>query len=244
MNQVMIAAAVLWLCASTLAQAQQPTETQTVRQPFSIESFGAFRRLILAGDFSAQVTLSPVLAKRPTTGVGAVADARGEITIYDGRPIVSYGAVGPHPAAEAEQAALLAVGTATAWQTIPVSQDVAPEEIEPFLARTAGTHGLDPEGPFPFQIRGTLSSYVMHVNIGPTNGPHGMGLPIALTREVKGDSLDGAVAGIYASRDLVGIVSHGGTRTHSHWVATDGSSTAHLDRWGLKAGATLSLPQR
>ena len=32
------------------------------------------------------------------------------------------------------------------------------------------------------------------------------------------------------SRDLVGIVSHGGTRTHSHWVAPDGQSTAHLDR--------------
>jgi len=51
------------------------------------------------------------------------------------------------------------------------------------------------------------------------------------------------VAGLYASRDLVGIVSHGGTRAHSHWVATDGSRTAHLDRWGLKAGAVLSLPK-
>ena len=100
-----------------------------------------------------------------------------------------------------------------------------------------------PEGPFPFQIRGTLASYVMHVNAAPTNGPHGMGQPIAITRESKGEAISGMVAGLYVSRDLVGIVSHGGTRTHSHWLAPDGKSTAHLDRWGLKAGAELSLPK-
>jgi hypothetical protein len=33
----------------------------------------------------------------------------------------------------------------------------------------------------------------------------------------------------YVSPDLVGIVSHGGTRTHSHWVALDGNSTAQRE---------------
>ena len=83
----------------------------------------------------------------------------------------------------------------------------------------------------------------MHVNAAPTNGPHGMGQPIAITVESKGETIDGAVAGIYASRDLVGIVSHGGTRTHAHWVAPDGKATAHLDSWGLKAGSVLTLPK-
>ena len=78
----------------------------------------------------------------------------------------------------------------------------------------------------------------------PTDGPHGMGQPIAIAVESKGETIAGAVASIYASRDLAGIVSHGGTRTHSHWVAPDGASTAHLDRWGLKAGAVLALPRR
>jgi hypothetical protein len=84
----------------------------------------------------------------------------------------------------------------------------------------------------------------MHVNAEPTNGPHGMGKPIAITMEIKGNSLAGMVAGIYTSPDLVGAVSHGGTRTHSHWVSPDGKSTAHLDSWGLKAGAELSLPKQ
>jgi len=67
------------------------TGLHTQRQPYAIESFGAFRLLILEGDFTPKVTLAKVMAKHPTTGVGAVADARGEITIYDGKLIISYG---------------------------------------------------------------------------------------------------------------------------------------------------------
>lgn len=243
-------AAVAWLIAGEAARPQQAMEAfglHTLRQPYDIEAFGAFRMLILAGDFSRKVNLAAAMAKRPTTGVGAVADARGEITIHDGKLIVSYGEGesdrGSQPAADREDAALLATGTVAAWQTMTVAHDVAPDEIESFLAQMAGARGLDPQGPFPFQIRGTLISYAMHVNKAPTNGPHGMGQPIAIARELKGDAIDGAISGFYVSRDLVGIVTHGGTRTHSHWVASDGGSTAHLDRWGLKARAVLSLPK-
>jgi alpha-acetolactate decarboxylase len=238
-------ATMLLFYAGDPAQAQQPMADaiHTVRQPNNIETFGAFRMLILAGDFSPKVDLAAVLAKRPTTGVGAVADARGEITIYDGKLIVSHGKEAPDPAAGTERAALLTVGTVVSWQSVSVEHDVAPNNIEVFLAHMAGMHGLDPEGPFPFQIRGTLLSYAMHVNTAPTNGPHGMGQPIAITRELKGDVIDGMVAGFYASPDLVGIVTHGGSRAHSHWIAPDGQATAHLDHWGLKSGATILLPK-
>ena len=121
-------------------------------------------------------------------GVGAVADARGEITIYDGRLIVSYGKGGPHPGDESEPAALLATPKVAGWQTVKVEQDVAPDDIDKFTARTAAAHGIDQEGPFPFQIRGTLASYVMHVNAEPTSVPHGMGKQIAITMEIKGNT--------------------------------------------------------
>jgi hypothetical protein len=228
------------------AQSTPPADhpgLRTEREPYGIRSFGAFRTMILEGDFSPKVRLGEVMAVHPSTGVGAVADARGEVTIYDGKLIVSYGKAGLQPAPDAERAALLAVGTAAAWQAVTVEHDIAPDDIDAFLARTAAAHGLDPEGPFPFQVRGTLASYVMHVNAAPTNGPHGMGQPIAVTATSQGDAIPGMVAGLYVSRDLVGIVSHGGTRSHSHWVASDGSATAHLDRWGLKSGAVLMLPK-
>jgi hypothetical protein len=118
----------------------------------------------------------------------------------------------------ADHAALLAVGSAGQWQTALVERDVAPEDVESYIA-AAKAHGIDPDNSFPFQIRGN----VMHVNAAPIDGPHGMGLP--------------RFAG------SVGVATHGGERTHAHWVAPDLGSTAHLDRWGLKAGAALLLPK-
>ena len=115
--------------------------------------------------------------------------------------------------------------------------------MEAFLAQAARAHGLDPDRSFPFQLRGTVAPYVMHVNTGPIEGPHGMGLPMAITAERKGDEIAGSVAGLYVSPALIGVVTHGGERTHSHWVSADGQSTAHLDLWGIKAGAMLMLPK-
>lgn len=92
-------------------------------------------------------------------------------------------------------------------------------------------------------MRGTLTPYIMHVTVAPTGGPHGMGLPMAIPVERKGEQINGQVAGLYVSANLMGVATHGGERTHAHWVSSDGGSTAHLDRWGLKAGATLMLPK-
>ena len=76
---------------------------------------------------------------------------------------------------------------------MPVASDVAPEDIESFISVAAKTHGIDPTVSFPFEVRGNIGPYVMHVNAAPTKGEHGMGLPIlAVTVQDKGDRLDGA----------------------------------------------------
>jgi alpha-acetolactate decarboxylase len=214
-----------------------------VQQPYAIETFGMFRNMLLTGDFTPKVRLDAVMAKHPTTGVGAVADARGEITIFDGKLIVSYGKETARVDPASDAAALLAMGSAADWQNVTVDHDIAPADIESYLAEAARAHGVDPEKSFPFEVRGTLTSYVMHVNAEPTGGPHGMGLPMAIRVERKGERIDGQVAGLYVSPDLMGVATHGGERTHAHWVSSDGASTAHLDRWGLKSGATLMLPK-
>jgi hypothetical protein len=58
----------------------------------------------------------------------------------------------------------------------------------------------------------------------------------------KGDELTGEVAGFYVAPALVGIATHPGEQTHSHWLSPDRNATAHLDRWGIKSGARLLLP--
>jgi hypothetical protein len=223
----------------------QPDSTPAPRkeEPYNIEAFGVFRDMMLQGDFTPKVAISSVMSRIPSTGVGAVSGARCEITIADGRLILSYGKSNAYPLPDAETAALLATGKVKEWQTIRVDSDVAAPAVEAFLAQAARAHGLDPDKSFPFQLRGTVGPYVMNVNVAPIDGPHGMGLPMALTAEKKGDFIAGGVAGLYVSPALVGIVTHGGERIHAHWVSSDGQSTAHLDLWGIKAGMILMLPK-
>ena len=212
-------------------------------EPYNIETFGVFRDLMLRGNFSPKVALGSVMMRTPSTGVGAVSGARGEITILDAKLIISYGKPDGHPGQADETAALLATGKVREWQSVRVDVDVPLAGVEIFLAQVAKAHGLDPEKSFPFQLRGMLAPYGMHVNVAPIAGPHDMGLPMAFTVERRGDSIAGSVAGIHVSRALVGVVTHGGERVHAHWVAPDSQSTAHLDFWGIKAGAMLMLPK-
>jgi alpha-acetolactate decarboxylase len=239
----------LLLAPFALAQKQshlpsaKPPPLHTTSEPYYLESFGSFSLMMLRGDFTPAVILGEVLAKHPSTGVGAVSGARGEITIADGKLIVSYGKPGEHPAPTKESASLFAMATANAWQSIDIAHDVAPQAVEDFIAAAAKARGIDPDKSFPFELTGTLTSYVMHVNTAPIDGPHGMGLPMAITSETKGEEIPGQVAGLYVAANLEGIVTHGGERIHAHWLAPDGQWTAHLDHWGIKRGAVLRLPK-
>jgi hypothetical protein len=240
--------AVAWATlVAAVASAQQATPGGTsaslAAEPYSIATFGVFRDLMLQGDFTPKVAISLVMSRLPSTGVGAVSGARGEITIIDGKLIISYGKSDTPPDPNSETAALLATGKVKEWHSVPVGSDIAPPAVEAFLAQSAKANGLDPERSFPFQLRGTIAPYAMHVNAAATDGPHGMGLPMAITVQWKGDQIPGSVAGLYVSPALVGVVTHGGERAHAHWVASDGRSTAHLDLWGIKAGTTLVLPK-
>ena len=102
-------------------------------ETYNIETFGVFRDLMLKGDFTPKVAIGSVMSRHPSTGVGAVSGARGEITIADGKLIISYGKSDAHPAPDSETAALLATGTVNAWQAIRVDTDVAPPAVEHFL---------------------------------------------------------------------------------------------------------------
>jgi hypothetical protein len=242
------AAALLAALAFTRAWPQQTQPsgdafTHTLHQPYDVETFGEFRKMMLTGDFTPKVQLRAAMAKRPTVGIGAVANARGEISIFDGKLVVSYGKTGPSTDPSLEYGALLVIASVADWQSVRLAQDIAPESVESYIAAAAKAHGIDAEKSFPFEVRGNIGPYVMHVNATPTDGPHGMGFPMAITVEHKGDEIDGLVTGIYVSPDLVGIATHGGERTHVHWVSLDARSTAHLDRWGLKAGTYLLLPK-
>jgi hypothetical protein len=140
--RAVIGVGVAWATlVAAVASAQHATPSGTsaslAAEPYSIEVFGVFRDLMLQGDFTPKVAMSGL----PSTGVGAVSGARGEITISDGKLIISYGKSDAPPASNSETAALLATGKVKEWQSVRVDYDVAPPAVEAFLAQSAKAHG-------------------------------------------------------------------------------------------------------
>jgi len=225
------------------AQHMQHQGGAAIEQPYAIQVFGGFRKMMMERDYSPRIALADAVKNGTTDGVGAVSGLRGEITVLDGKPIVSYGTGSSGEANET--AALLVVASAHGWQEIKVDRDLVDgKEIEAFIVDHAKTRGIDPASSFPFRFKGELTGYAMHVNAAPNPAfqGHGSSQPMAIADVREGDSLRGIVVGVLVAPALVGVATHPMDRSHNHWVSEDGERTAHLDSFGIKAGATLMLP--
>jgi len=64
----------------------------------------------------------------------------------------------------------LVLGSFSDWQSVRVDEDVAAEDVETYIAAAAKSHGIDPIKSFPFEVRGNIGPYVMHVNASAIAG--------------------------------------------------------------------------
>ncbi len=234
------AVAVGVLASLALAQAARPVQ---------IEAFGNFKRLAHTGDASAQLALSAVPATAGTYAVGALADLRGEIIVWDGRLLVTRGhsSEGRTEAPAANDAAtLLALARATAWEDVPVPADLTQPEFEAFVVREASRRGLDAATPFPFLVHGHFPALVWHVLTGAPGAGHGKvhGQGHAANRVFEERDAAGMFVGFYSGDALEGVISHPGERFHLHYTTRDFGRSGHVDRYVVARGAVLSLPLR
>ncbi|MDP2226007.1 MAG: hypothetical protein Q8J78_00820 [Moraxellaceae bacterium] len=227
-------------CATAgLATAQPATS------PHGFAAYGAFRNLMQRRDFAPKVTLERLRADNVTEAVGALADLRGEVTIIDGRSVVSLGPC-PECSTNADSACLAAVARVSRWTSEVVTQDIVGRDLRGYVAERATANGVDLGAPFPFRFRGSLLNVLMHVNGGPDPRftGHGSLAPMAMSDLYREAVLEGDVVGFHASASMVGIISHAGDPLHCHWVSPSRDATAHLDDFGLRAGGTLSFPSQ
>jgi hypothetical protein len=227
------------VCAACLA----PAAPRAQARPFSFAAHGAFRNLVQRRDYETKVTFAELATAGTTEAVGALSGLRGEITLIEGRRVVSLGpcpGCGPAP----DSACLLASARVARWREEPVAEAVPEAALRPFLAARARAAGLDTAQPFPFRLRGELTDVHMHVHgqPNPAFAGHGSAEPMAFGDIWRGVRLVGEVVGFHASPDMVGIISHAGDPLHCHWVSPARDATAHLDEFGVAAGSTLLLP--
>jgi alpha-acetolactate decarboxylase len=221
--------------------------SQSAEYPFGFKAYGVFSRMITQRNYLPVVTLKDAVDNRATDAVGAVSGLRGEISVIDGKLIVSYGVDCGEacPSAAAETATLLATASARTWSAIAIDKDLDAKAIEIFIRAQAKANGLDENKPFPFRINGAITDFVMHVNAAPNPRfkGHGSFDEMAITGLAKGPRLAGSVVGFFAPPALQGVITHGGDYFHSHYVDEQRTSTAHLDTFGVAAGSILLLPR-
>ncbi len=252
---VVLGAASVATAATTFAQHHQPhgaghnlpaaIKTAGPR-PFSAEVYGAFRSM-MQKDNAPKVTIGQAMGKGTNIAIGAASGLRAEITIVDGKPILSYGNACPTcPPPHAETATLLATGKVTTWAPpIELPADMSGHALDRYIIEQARQAGLDMKQPFPIRIRGTLTNVAMHVikAANPKFGGHGSGEPMAFQEDIKAVKIEGEVVGFYAPEHLLGIITHPGEPLHYHWVDAGRTRTAHLDAFGMAKGAQLILPK-
>jgi acetolactate decarboxylase len=231
------------------AQMHQPpaAAAQPAAYPFDFKAYGEFSKMIQQRSYLAAVALKDVTDGSATDAVGAVSGLRGEISMIEGKLIVSYGADcgAACPAAASETATLLAIASARTWRPVPIGKDIDAKAVENFIREQAKANGLDETKPFPFRINGAITNFVMHVNAAPNPRfkGHGSFDEMAVTGLAKGPRLAGYVVGFYAPPALQGVITHMGEYLHSHFVDEQRTATAHLDSFGIAAGSTLMLPR-
>lgn len=215
--------------------------------PFAVRAYGAFRQFMQKQDYSAKIGLSEARASGATDGVGALAGLRGEISLIDGRYVVSHGGgCRDCPPVHAEQATLLGTARVRAWHDpVVLPATVSGKALDDFIIARARERGLDVDQPFPVRLKGVLVDVAMHVIEAPRTGfsGHGSTVPMAKQDEYRHDRLAGEVVGFHVPRALFGVLTHPGEPFHFHWISQDRTATAHLDAFGMEGGAELLLPK-
>jgi len=214
----------------------------------AVQAWGHFKRLMHMGDASAKVQLADLPAGPGVYALGALADLRGEILVWDGRVLVSRGERddgGAERPRGGEAAALLALSRVGSWQPpVKVPRDMDQATFERFVLDRAKASGVDADRPFAFAVRGPALNLKWHVLTGKADGgghgAHKMGH--ASTRSFEAARSDGLLLGFFSGEALEGVITHPGEKFHVHWASPDLARSGHVDAYGVAAGAELLLP--
>jgi acetolactate decarboxylase len=203
--------AVILLTALLLMPGIGRAETEETL-PFGLRHHGNFKRMMHTENVAGSVDLATAISGEHVYGVGALANAAGEITVYDGKAYLSYGKNGintvTHEVPENEQAMLLVSARVEEWREIMVPADMPDHELYLFVLDQAERDGPSTDAPFPFLIEGLVRDLTWHVIDGPAPESERHGVHAFIKRLIEKNR--------EASVSLIGFFSAAiqGTFTH------------------------------
>lgn len=229
---------------------QQQRRLQTLRRlakmKYAVKWAGALRNVHQGLDFSGKIDLPPLGELPHLYAVGPLEELRGEVTIWDGKPLISRINNGTLKVDNVLTGKLcfLVYGQAQDWKRIKIGSSLTLPEVDDVIKREATKHGIDTNPPFPFLIEGTAKSARYHVmnrtdSAPPTPGPSAHeNAKVHFTVENTPVQLLG-----FYSEHHQGIFTHHSSFVHMHIKTSDDESAGHLEEIELLPGARLLLPE-
>ncbi len=202
-------------------------------------------RSIMSGDLSASASLDTIAEKDNLYALGALAQLKGEIQVFNGTPFISSA----HEREVAidttfsKKAALLVYANVPAWKEIKIPAAIHTQErLEAFIKENAALLKIDTSVPFPFLLEGNASSLSWHIINWPDDDT------LHTHQKHKESGLNGVltdtqvnVLGFYSEKHK-GVFTHHSTNLHMHFKTEDGLLAGHLDAIEMSGGMLLKLP--
>jgi len=215
--------------------------------PFNLKHYGNFKEMVYMKKVDGVVDLKAALAGKHTYAVGAIKNAEGEITVYDGKVLLSYGKDGldkvTREIPSGEQAELLVTAEAEKWKEAVIPKDMDERELYSFILDKAKDAGIDIKKPFPFLIEGRIKDLVWHVINGTETNMHGKKHGYGALKSIieKREQVSAVIVGFY-SADIQGVFTHPGESWHTHVILDDEKKAGHIEKFSAGKGAILKLP--
>lgn len=229
---------------------QEKRRLQTLRRlaktKYAVKLAGALRNVHQGLDFRGKIDLAPLAELPHLYAVGPLEDLRGEVTIWNGKPLISRISNGTLKVDNVltGKACFLVYGQAPHWKRIRIGSSLTLTEVDDVIKREATKCGINTDRPFPFLIDGTAKYARYHVMNRTDSTPPTPG-PAAHEKAKVHFTMENApvqLLGFYSEHHQ-GIFTHHSSFVHMHIKTQDDKIAGHLEDLQLEPGARLQLPR-
>jgi len=201
------------------------------------------------GDFIARkaeeaVSLERFEGLQNLYAVGPLEQARREVSIYDGVPLVSDIQSGQVNVTidSYRHAAFLVYAIVENWRRLTVRNPIKTEQqLEEQLLAHAVTSGIDVDQPFAFLLNGLVAQATFHILFNQGRGRHNTERheKSKVRFSIANESVE--VIGFY-SRHHRGVFTLRDSNFHMHVRTVDNRFSGHLEGFNWEHGVMLGLP--
>lgn len=227
------------LCSSCGGKVQK-------EQSDTVQSYGNRQAILKENNLSGTVALDTLFTEKHTYGIGPVEGLRGEITIYD--DIVSVSTIQNRKSVVSSskdtKAIFLIKANQRDWEAISIDSKLSGlDAVETYVEKALVNKGFDTEKAHPFRIEANVPSLDYHIIFKTDTLPHNMEQHKKAKRKFSLRNTNIKIIGFWVDAERMGSLTHDGKRTHLHFIASDNSTSGHIDDIVIPKNASLFLPK-